>query len=49
MSEGNQLVRALEQQAKVMNIDNRETIAVIERLINDIGKCFVYDLFPSRQ
>ncbi|MCP9259924.1 Kalirin [Dirofilaria immitis] len=36
MGEGNQLIRALEQQAKMMNIDNRETVSVIERLINDI-------------
>lgn len=37
MGEGNQLIRALEQQATMMNIDNRETFAVIERLISDIG------------
>ncbi|VDM96077.1 unnamed protein product [Thelazia callipaeda] len=36
MAEGSQLVRALEQQAKMMNIDNRETVTVIEGLINDI-------------
>ncbi|VDO25930.1 unnamed protein product, partial [Onchocerca flexuosa] len=36
IGEGNQLIRALEQQAKIMNIDNRETVAVIERLISDI-------------
>ncbi|EJW78948.1 hypothetical protein WUBG_10144, partial [Wuchereria bancrofti] len=36
IGEGNQLIKALEQQAKMMNIDNHEIVAVIERLINDI-------------
>lgn len=43
MGEGNQLLRALEQQAKIMNIDNRDTIAVVEHLISDIGEWFVCD------
>lgn len=38
MSEGRQLVKALEQQAQLMKIDNREAVLFIERLIGDIGK-----------
>uniref|UniRef100_A0A9J2P1L7 DH domain-containing protein n=1 Tax=Ascaris lumbricoides TaxID=6252 RepID=A0A9J2P1L7_ASCLU len=36
MSEGHQLVKALEQQAQMMHVDNRETVNAIERLIGDI-------------
>lgn len=37
MKEGDQLVRALEQQARSMNIDNTETIRVVEGLVSEIG------------
>lgn len=37
MGEGRQLIKALEQQGQMMNIDNREAVAVIERLVSDIG------------
>uniref|UniRef100_A0A0N5AUT5 CRAL-TRIO domain-containing protein n=1 Tax=Syphacia muris TaxID=451379 RepID=A0A0N5AUT5_9BILA len=35
-NEGLQLVKALEQQARTLNIDNRETIDVIEGLVSEI-------------
>lgn len=47
MGEGNQLIKALEQQAKIMNIDNRDTVAVIERLINDIGESLFVNYYSN--
>lgn len=45
MSEGHQLVKALEQQAQMMHVDNRETVNAIERLIGDIGSALHLFLF----
>ncbi|VDK65546.1 unnamed protein product [Gongylonema pulchrum] len=41
MNESDATAQALEHQAQMMNIDNRETVAVIQRLINDIGTFLV--------
>ena len=38
LNDGEKLLKALELQAQKMNIDNREAVTVIERLIGDIGK-----------